>query len=120
MAASSALPQMRRRAGTFPGRWSATGCSRASAVRAGLRRLGCLAQIQALQGGPLLPKALGMPMPETLPDLSRLSLEEIAQLSAEHKLPPVEQWSPVKSGESEMRIARDGTWYHQGTPKERY
>jgi len=69
-----------------------------------------------LQGGPLLPKALGMPMPETLPDLSRLSLEEIAQLSAEHKLPPVEQWSPAKSGESEMRIARDGTWYHQGSP----
>jgi hypothetical protein len=57
-----------------------------------------------------------MPMPETLPDLSRLSLAEIAQLSAEHKLPPVDQWSPAKSGESEMRIARDGTWYHQGSP----
>ncbi len=55
-------------------------------------------------------------MPEALPDLSRLSLENIARLVAEHKLPPVESWSPARSGDSEMRIARDGTWYHQGSP----
>lgn len=55
-------------------------------------------------------------MPEALSDLSHLSLEQIARLAADHKLPPVESWSPARTGESEMRIARDGTWYHQGSP----
>lgn len=55
-------------------------------------------------------------MPEVPSDLSRLSLEEIARLAAERKLPPVAQWAPEHLGNSEMRIARDGTWYHQGTP----
>ena len=32
------------------------------------------------------------------------------------KLPPVEKWNPVHCGEIDMRIARDGTWYHQGSP----
>ncbi len=32
------------------------------------------------------------------------------------KLPPVESWNPAHCGESDMRIARDGTWYHQGSP----
>lgn len=32
------------------------------------------------------------------------------------KLPPVESWNPAYCGESDMRIARDGTWYHQGSP----
>ena len=30
--------------------------------------------------------------------------------------PPVDKWNPAHCGESEMRIARDGTWYHQGSP----
>ncbi|TQV81270.1 DUF1285 domain-containing protein [Exilibacterium tricleocarpae] len=30
-------------------------------------------------------------------------------------LPPVEQWQPPLSGEMDMRIAADGTWYHQGS-----
>ena len=30
--------------------------------------------------------------------------------------PPVDQWNPSHCGDSEMRIARDGTWYRQGTP----
>ena len=55
-------------------------------------------------------------MPETAPppDLSGLSLAEIAALAAERRLPPVEKWNPRHCGDSEMRIARDGTWYHQG------
>ena len=57
-----------------------------------------------------------MPMPESLPDLSGLSLAEIARLADEAKLPPVASWSPTHCGDSEMRIARDGTWYHQGSP----
>lgn len=55
-------------------------------------------------------------MPEALSDLSRLPLEEIARLVAERKLPPVDQWDPTRVGDSEMRIATDGTWYHQGSP----
>ena len=58
-------------------------------------------------------------MPEVPPDLSRLQLEEIARLAAERKLPPVEQWTPERVGDSEMRIARDGTWYHQDAPIKR-
>jgi len=30
--------------------------------------------------------------------------------------PPVDKWNPSHCGDSEMRIARDGTWYHQGSP----
>lgn len=56
-----------------------------------------------------------MPM-EPLPDLSTLSLTDIARLLAEKRLPPVEKWNPDHCGNSEMRIARDGTWYHQGSP----
>ncbi|SFS11134.1 hypothetical protein SAMN05192580_3530 [Sphingomonas jatrophae] len=54
-----------------------------------------------------------------LPDLAGLDLEAIARLAAERRLPPVEQWNPTRSGDSEMRIARDGRWYHQGGPIER-
>lgn len=56
-----------------------------------------------------------MPM-APLPDLSSLSLAEIARLAAERKLPPVEKWDPTHCGASEMRIARDGTWFYQGSP----
>ncbi len=31
-------------------------------------------------------------------------------------LPPVHLWNPEFSGNLDMRIARDGTWYYQGTP----
>jgi uncharacterized protein len=47
------------------------------------------------------------------PELASLSLTEIAELIAARKLPPVTQWNPEKSGDSEMRIAADGRWYHQ-------
>ena len=55
-------------------------------------------------------------MPPPLPDLSGLSLADIARLAEEKKLPPVHLWNPDHCGDSEMRIARDGTWYHQGSP----
>ena len=29
-------------------------------------------------------------------------------------LPPVEQWKPPLSGEMDLRITRDGTWFHEG------
>ena len=55
-------------------------------------------------------------MPPPPDDLSGLSLAEIARLAEEKKLPPVDRWNPSHCGDSEMRIARDGTWFHQGSP----
>ena len=49
---------------------------------------------------------------EPPPELAALSLAEVAALVTERKLPPVEQWSPSHSGDSLMRIAADGRWYH--------
>lgn len=49
-------------------------------------------------------------------DLNALSLADIARLAEEHKLPPVEKWHPTHCGDSAMRIARDGIWYHEGSP----
>ena len=57
-----------------------------------------------------------MPMPPPPEDLSSLSLAEIARLAGEKRLPPVEKWHPTHCGDSRMRIARDGTWYHEGSP----
>jgi hypothetical protein len=57
-------------------------------------------------------------VPETRPpiELQGLSLAELQQLIDERRLPPVDKWDPQACGHSEMRIARDGTWYHQGSP----
>ena len=44
------------------------------------------------------------------------SLAEIARLAEERRLPPVHSWNPPHCGHSDMRVARDGTWYHQGEP----
>ncbi|MDT9598078.1 DUF1285 domain-containing protein [Sphingosinicella rhizophila] len=57
-----------------------------------------------------------MPMAPPLPDLTGLSLADIAALAAAKKLPPVESWDPAHCGPSAMRIARDGTWFHEGSP----
>ncbi len=56
-----------------------------------------------------------MPSPEPPPDLSGLSLADIARMVADKKLPPVETWNPSHCGHSAMRIAADGTWFHEGT-----
>ncbi|RVQ65447.1 DUF1285 domain-containing protein [Croceicoccus ponticola] len=48
------------------------------------------------------------------PELAGMSLAEIAQAVESRKLPPVATWNPQDSGESHMRIARDGRWYHDG------
>jgi len=31
-------------------------------------------------------------------------------------IPPVEKWDPPLSGDMDMRIARDGSWWHEGGP----
>ncbi len=55
-----------------------------------------------------------MPMRDLPPDLAKLSLDEVAAAFAARKLPPVESWDPPHGGHSEMRIAADGRWFHQG------
>jgi hypothetical protein len=57
-------------------------------------------------------------MPEGRPplELRGASLTEFQQLIDERPLPPVDKWNPQRCGHSGMRIARDGTWYHDGEP----
>jgi len=57
-------------------------------------------------------------MPESRPpiELKGISLAELQRLIDARRLPPVERWNPERCGHSDMRIARDGTWYHQGAP----
>ena len=57
-------------------------------------------------------------MPEKRPplDLQGVSLAELQRMIDERRLPPVDRWSPARCGDSGMRIARDGTWYHDGAP----
>src|SRR5438270_603208 len=57
-------------------------------------------------------------MPESRPpiELRGLNLADLQKLIEERRLPPVDQWNPEHCGHSGMRIARDGTWYHEGTP----
>lgn len=46
-----------------------------------------------------------------------LGLAELQrEAAAGRALPPVERWDPAHCGDIDIRIARDGTWYHQGTP----
>jgi hypothetical protein len=53
---------------------------------------------------------------DALPDFAAMSLTDVAKALAEKRLPPVENWHPTHCGDSEMRVARDGTWFHQGSP----
>lgn len=57
-------------------------------------------------------------MPESQPpiELQGLDLNELQALIDARKLPPVDRWNPERCGHSGMRIARDGTWYHDGEP----
>lgn len=57
-------------------------------------------------------------MPESRPpiELQGLTLDDLQKMIDERRLPPVEKWNPERCGHSGMRIARDGTWYHEGAP----
>lgn len=50
------------------------------------------------------------------PDLASLDITAIAELVAQRKLPPVEQWAPTSVSESHMRIDAQGRWFHKGGP----
>lgn len=43
-----------------------------------------------------------------------MSLAEIAAEAAARRLPPLDAWTPAHEGDSAMRIAADGTWFHEG------
>ncbi|WP_120499317.1 DUF1285 domain-containing protein [Roseovarius sp. EL26] len=56
--------------------------------------------------------------PVTTP--SAESLSEAARAAQGKGLPPVHLWNPDFSGDMDMRIARDGTWFHEGRPINRF
>lgn len=39
---------------------------------------------------------------------------ESLQQQYQRKLPPVQNWNPSLSGDMDMRVAKDGRWYHEG------
>jgi hypothetical protein len=49
-------------------------------------------------------------MPPSQPDPAALA----AALPAASATPPVESWNPPLSGDMDLRITRDGAWYHEG------
>ena len=53
---------------------------------------------------------------EAPPDLAGMSLLDIANAVSDPKLPPIERWNPTETADSRMRIAADGTWFHEGRP----
>jgi hypothetical protein len=57
-------------------------------------------------------------MPETRPPITIAgqSLAALAAAISERRAPPVDRWDPPHCGHSSMRIAADGTWFHDGTP----
>ena len=57
-------------------------------------------------------------MPESRPpiQLQGISLAELQDLIDQRRLPPVDKWNPERCGHSGMRIARNGTWFHEGRP----
>ena len=42
------------------------------------------------------------------------ALQQQLGLEAENQYPPVEKWHPQLSGDMDMVIRRDGTWWHEG------
>ena len=57
-------------------------------------------------------------MPETRPPIAVTgrSLADLAKAIGDRTHPPVDHWHPEHCGNSDMRIAADGTWFHMGTP----
>ncbi len=49
-------------------------------------------------------------------DSAGQSFAEIVARLGDRRLPPVDAWHPTHCGDSDMRIAADGTWWHAGTP----
>ncbi|HBK13529.1 MAG TPA: DUF1285 domain-containing protein [Gammaproteobacteria bacterium] len=46
-------------------------------------------------------------------DIEQL-FDTLLSLQQQKRLPPLEQWQPDKRGEVDIRIDRDGRWFHEG------
>jgi hypothetical protein len=57
-------------------------------------------------------------MPESRPPISVTgqSLDALAEAIGARQTPPVDRWDPPLCGHSGMRIAADGSWFHDGAP----
>ncbi|RMF69002.1 MAG: DUF1285 domain-containing protein, partial [Alphaproteobacteria bacterium] len=44
------------------------------------------------------------------------SFAALLQAARREGYPPVDRWDPPYCGEIDIRIAADGTWYHEGRP----
>jgi hypothetical protein len=57
-------------------------------------------------------------MPESQPPIAVAgqTLAALATAVGERRRPPVERWDPPLCGHSGMRIAADGSWFHEGIP----
>lgn len=49
-------------------------------------------------------------------ELAGIGLDELQALLDARTLPPVDRWDPPFCGHSGIRIARDGSWTHEGQP----
>ncbi|WP_370633237.1 DUF1285 domain-containing protein [Roseibaca sp. Y0-43] len=57
------------------------------------------------------------PMQQNTVTPSANALADAARAASKGKgLPPVHLWNPPFCGDLDMRIARDGTWFYEGTP----
>ena len=54
--------------------------------------------------------------PLTTPSAEGIAASARAVVEQGRILPPVQDWNPPFCGDLDMRIARDGTWFYQGTP----
>jgi len=52
----------------------------------------------------------------TTPSAEGLAASARAIAKQARGLPPVQDWNPPFCGDLDMRIARDGTWFYEGTP----
>ncbi len=56
------------------------------------------------------------PSAEGIADAVRAIAGRDAANGTGRKTPPVDDWNPPFCGDIDMRIARDGTWFYEGTP----
>jgi len=47
---------------------------------------------------------------------SRSDVQALADTLRDRRLPPVNDWHPAHCGSIDIRIARNGGWYHEGRP----
>ena len=43
-----------------------------------------------------------------------MKLEDISALIGDQQYPPVDKWKPDFCGDIDIRIGRDGRWFHEG------